>query len=447
MLGPCHNLAVPATCLKSAPLQLSHEQVRSIANQFGTPLYVFDEQSFRLRIREYRQAFSKAYKRSEINFASKSNSTHAILAIAAQEGCFIDVASEGELRAAERAGISASQCNMHGNNKSAGELSYAVKQGVRQIIIDNFDELELLNQILISDRTKLVLRLAPSVDPITHEKLKVGQAVTKFGFNIANGSADSATKYCLDKGLPLIGYHSHVGSQLLDPLAQKAGGEALAGFAMHVFKDFGFAASLLNLGGGLGVSYLPEQKPVDIDTYCQMVVDAVVSKLEGSGLNPTLAQEPGRSLAAESGVTIYRVGPIKTVPKLKGDTVTFVNVDGGLSDNPRPGLYGGEYSISLTKKNEKECSSTADKVVTVCGKHCEADILFPDKSLPDDIQSGDFLQVFATGAYNSSMASNYNRFARPATVLIDSKDKFQIIQTRETWDQMFARELMPEALK
>ena len=288
-----------------------------------------------------------------------------------------------------------------------------------------------------------MIRLAPGVDPHTHAKISTGQADTKFGFNIADGSAEQATEQCLANGLNLIGYHCHVGSQLLDPEAQRSGGELIARFAADMKARHGFETKYLNVGGGLGVMYTDADAPMPVAEYNRLIAEAVRSALADTGLDVVLGQEPGRSLVAESGVTLYRVGVVKTVPAKEIGRRTYVCVDGGLSDNPRPALYGAAYTVERVSPPAKGPAVT----VTVSGKHCETDKLFPDVSLPEDIASGDLLQVLTTGAYNASMASNYNRFQRPATVLLRQNGSHQLIQRRETWDEMLSREIMPEDLR
>lgn len=423
--------------------RLTEAQAISLAQAYGTPLYVIDETHFRDRVRSYVEAFKAAYPRSELTYASKANSTLALIKIAHQEGCAIDVASEGELRAALEAGIRASACHLHGNNKTEGELRFAIDAGVGQIVVDHFGEIETLAKLLGTEAMlpHLVLRLAPGVDPVTHAKISTGQADTKFGFNISDGSAEKAAARCLELKLPLFGFHCHVGSQLLDPEAQRSGGELIARFALDILDKYGYRASLLNVGGGLGVAYTSADVPMGVAEYCKLIVQAVTETLAGSGIDPILAQEPGRSLVAESGVTLYQVGVIKTVPTKNSETRTYVAVDGGLSDNPRPALYGSKYTV-LRVGGQASAANT----FTVSGKHCETDKLFENVELPSDLAVGNMLQVLCTGAYNASMASNYNRYPRPATALIRKDGSHVLIQRRDSWDEMFAREVIPTDL-
>lgn len=471
---------MPLAPTDDARLILDDATATRLAEEFGTPLYVLSESAIRDKIRRYRDSFAAAYPKTEITFASKANSTLSVLQVAGKEGCMIDAASEGELRAAIAAGIPASRCHLHGNFKSESELDFAIVAGVNQIVVDNFEELAQIEtryysrlkipavpagklgkpaQSLAAQEWEtegggpnlspemeaqraafpdLVLRLAPGVDPVTHAKISTGQADTKFGFNIADGSAERAVQKCLDAKLPLVGFHCHVGSQLLDPEAQVSGGDILADFAIAMREKLGFVTEVINFGGGLGVHYVKDAKPMAVEDYCRELVAKVAPKLKAAGLEPTLVQEPGRSLIGEAGVTLYRVGNVKTVPSKAVGERTYVVVDGGLSDNPRPALYGSHYSVLPVAK------AGQGKVVTVSGKHCETDTLFSDIELPEDIAAGDLLQVLVTGAYNSSMASNYNRFARPATVMILEDGSFFLVQRRDTWDEMFARENLLE---
>lgn len=423
--------------------RLPESQARDLAESFGTPVYVVDEAHFRARIRRYRAAFAAADPDGEITFASKANSTLALLAIVHEEGCLIDVASEGEFRAALRAGVPPGRCHLHGNNKQLAELDFAFSQGIGQIVVDHIGEIEAIGALARSRPCpELVLRLAPGVDPMTHAKISTGQADTKFGFNVADGSAERATRRALELGLPLGGFHCHVGSQLLDPEAQISGGQIIAEFAVRMWRETGFAAKVLNVGGGLGIRYRDSDRPMAVEAYCEAIVRSVRQSLAGTDLRSRLVQEPGRSLVGESGVTLYTVGVVKRVPAKEVGTRVYVAVDGGLSDNPRPALYGSPYPVERVSPQTNAGLMT----VTVSGKHCETDRLFPDIGLPADVKPGDLLQVLCTGAYNSAMASNYNRYPRPATVLL-TKDGPTVVQRRESWDELFAREEIPANLR
>ena len=443
----------PATEMDTR-FRVTEAQARELVRQFGTPLYVLNETLLRKRAREYREALEASYPKTKTAYASKANTTLAVLAILHKEGCLIDVASEGELRAALSAGVPAKHCHLHGNNKSASELEFAIAAGVGGIVVDHFGEIEMLSQVVerlngstdgprrgAENGLHILLRLAPGVDPITHRSISTGQEDTKFGFNIANGSAERALLRCLELRLPVVGFHSHVGSQLLDPGAQRAAGELLARFTVKMLQEHGFRTEVLNVGGGLGARYTDADRPMPVGEYCRLIAAAVKPILTEAGLEPCLMHEPGRALVAEAGVTLYRVGVVKDVPA--GDRLRrYVCVDGGLADNPRPALYGARYQVERIGA----ASGLHVTEVTVSGRHCESDELFPRVQLPSDIAPGDILQVLTTGAYSSSMASNYNRYPRPATVLIRGDGSFSLVQRGETWDEMLARELVPEDL-
>lgn len=415
--------------------------VRQLAVEFGTPVYVIDETSFRSKIRDYRASFLKFDPGGVLTFASKSNSVAGVLRIAHSEGCLIDCASEGEFRAALVAGVPAQDCHLHGNNKTPSELEFAIEQGIGQIVADNREELEFLQDA--GSGVEVVLRLAPGVLPITNEKISTGQSDTKFGFSIDGGDAERAVAFCIASGLNLVGFHCHVGSQLLDPEAQIAAGRILADFARRMHERYGFDLKILNVGGGRAVRYTDEQ-PVLLDHYNERLVEGVRSALEGSGLHPVLVQEPGRSLIAEAGVTIYRIGVIKDVARSGGGRRRFVVVDGGLADNPRPALYGARYGVVGVSGDGRQLSDLSP--ATVSGRHCEVDQLFEDVDLPNDLRAGDFVAVLTTGAYSSSMASNYNRYPRPMTVLVREDGGFSVLQRAENFEEMLSREVLPEDL-
>jgi diaminopimelate decarboxylase len=424
-------------------LVLSDDRVRELAERYGTPLYVIDEAHLRERVRSFKTAFERSYPKTELTYASKANSTLAVLAIVASEGCLIDCASEGELRAALAAGVPASRTHLHGNAKTPAEVKAAFDLGVAQIVVDNFEEIDLI-AATPGRCPDLLLRLAPGVDPKTNAKISTGQSDTKFGFNIADGSAEQALVKALALGLPVVGVHCHVGSQLVEPDAQIGGGQALGRFVAEMKAKHGFETRVLNVGGGLAIRYTEDTPAIDPQKYCDELVAGIREGLEGSGLEPVLVQEPGRWIIGESCVTLYSVNNVKTVPTKTG-TRTYVSCDGGLSDNPRPAMYGSPYPVRWVSSDGR--SAEADMTVRVSGKHCESDMLFDDKPLSSNVRKGDYLQVLCTGAYNSAMASNYNRYSRPVSVLLRSDGSATVVQRAETWDEMLARESVPEDLR
>ncbi|MBI5708164.1 MAG: diaminopimelate decarboxylase [Armatimonadetes bacterium] len=442
--------------MTAAPTQdtrfrVTEEQARQLASEFGTPLYVLSESGFEKRIERFQSSLKKLWPNGEVSFATKANSTYALLAIAANQGCRLDGASEGEVRAALAAGADPRRVYLHGNNKSRAEIELAVTLGLGQIVADNFRELEAIADVFAKSpsgyRPGIAIRLAPGVDPQTHEKISTGQADTKFGFNIGDGSAERATVRALELGLHVIGYHCHVGSQLLDADAQRGGAELIAEFAARMKAQHGVETTWLNVGGGLGIQYLDSDEVMPIEQYVGEIVAGVQAGLAGSGLDPLLILEPGRALVGEEGLTLYEVGVIKDVPLKDGSTRTYVCVDGGLADNPRPTMYGARYTVRRAARgSETRTANPGERLYTVSGRHCETDKLFADVSLPADLAEGDLLQVLCTGAYSSSMASNYNRYPRPATVLVRKDGSFALVQKRESFEEMGAREVIPSDL-
>lgn len=416
-----------------------------LAKEFGTPLYVMDEAAIRTNCRNYKAAFEARYPRNRIYYASKAFLTCAMAGLVAQEGLYMDVASLGELHVALHAGFPADRIAMHGNNKSYDELKAAVDNRIGHIIVDNFMELEMLRTVVRdADATMEVLvRATPGVDPQTHHLIRTGQADTKFGFNIADGSALEAVRRILDSpGLHFRGIHCHVGSQLLDADTHREAAVVMAELMQTIVRETGATVEELNIGGGLGVRYMPDHEPPSYEAFADAVVTPLKEALDTAGLPyPILSQEPGRSMVGETGVTLYTVGAIKTVPITEDPgTRTYVAVDGGLSDNPRPQMYQAVYTCVLADR--ADCP--ADQVFTIAGKHCETDILIWNTPLPE-VRTGDILAIQTTGAYNQAMASNYNRFLRPAVVFV-SEGKAELVVQRETLDDLVRQERVPERL-
>ena len=411
-----------------------------LANQYSTPLFVMDEAHIRNQMRAMKAAFDAQNVDCHIIYASKAFPCLAIARIAAQEGLWIDVASAGELLTALRADFPASRIVFHGNNKSVEELEMAVRAGIGRVIVDNFDELEMLDRIAgeLGVRQSIMLRLTPRVDAHTHRLIQTGRIDTKFGFNIDGGSARRAVETALKKeNLELLGVGCHIGSQILDAPFFTLAASIMVEFLANVRDELGVEFEQLDLGGGLGVRYLPEQTPPSMEEYAATLVETVREGLQKFGLAmPQLAVEPGRSLVGEAGTTLYRVGTIKRIPGVR----TYVSVDGGLSDNPRPALYEARYfALNASRAGDPQ----SDRVA-IAGKHCETDVLIEEADLASPTR-GDIVAVYATGAYNYAMASNYNRFRRPAVVLVSDGESDLIIE-RETLDDVLAHDLLPKRL-
>ncbi len=421
-------------------LEIGGCDATDLAREYGTPLFVMDEAHIRAQMRAMKAAFEAQGAPCHIIYASKAFPCVAIARIAAQEGLWIDVASAGELLTALRADFPAERIVFHGNNKSAEELEMAVRAKIGRVIVDNFDELEMLDRIAgeAGVRQAIMLRLTPRVDAHTHRLIQTGRIDTKFGFNIDGGSARRAVETALQKeNLELLGVGCHIGSQILDAPFFTLAATIMVEFLALVRDELGVEFEQLDLGGGLGVRYLPEQTPPPMEEYAATLVQTVRAGLDKFGLAlPHLAVEPGRSLVGEAGTTLYRVGTIKRIPGVR----TYVSVDGGLSDNPRPALYEAKYFVLNASRADEPQSDR----VAVAGKHCETDVLIEEADLASPTR-GDIVAVYATGAYNYAMASNYNRFRRPAVVLVADGESDLIIE-RETLEDVLAHDLLPARL-
>ncbi len=428
-------------------LEIGGCDTAALAATYGTPLYVMDEAAIRGTMRAYKAAFESRYPKNDISYAGKAFLTLAMAKIVEQEGFGLDVASLGELYTALKAGFPAQKLLFHGNNKSHEELVMALDNGVGQIVVNNFFELRSLISLAKQRDTKvgILIRVAPGVDPHTHRLIRTGQEDTKFGFNIRSGDAIAAIREALGAGsqLDLRGLHCHIGSQLLDSKTHIEAIGVMVRFIREVADSTGWMAEEIDIGGGLGVRYLEDQHPPSIEAFADSVVAALKTACEDHNVRlPLLLQEPGRSIVGEAGTTLYTVGAIKTVPipEAPGERV-YVAIDGGLSDNPRPQLYESKYEVMVANR----AGEAKDKIVTIAGKHCETDILIWDTKI-GHVQPSDILAVQSTGAYNYAMASNYNRFPRPACVLVKN-GRAQIISRRETLDDLIRLDEVPEFLR
>lgn len=428
-------------------LEIGGCDTSELAARFGTPLYIMDEELIRSNCRDYQKSFKSRYADTTVTFAGKAFLNTAMCRILDQEGMSLDVASAGELYTALKAGFPMERVFFHGNAKPLYELDMALESGVGRIVVDNIHELELLNTAALEmgKKSDILFRLTPGIDPHTHRLISTGQADTKFGLNIKDGSAMLAVKRALElPGITLKGIHCHVGSQLLDLEAHTAGMRIMAEFTRQAFDETGIQFEEINTGGGLGIRYVEVQVPPTIDDFADVITSTFVNALNEFGItnHPRLIQEPGRSIVGTAGTTIYTIGAIKTVPITEDPGFrVYIAVDGGLSDNPRPLLYDSVYDAFLANKADQ----TAEVVVTISGRHCETDTLIQDINLAK-AEVGDLIAVQCTGAYNYSMASNYNRFARPAVVLV--KDgAADIIVERDTLDDLVKHDVIPNRLK
>ena len=408
-----------------------------LARRYGTPLYVLDEATLRGTAQAYRQALASHYPGEALAlYASKANSSLAITAVVASEGLGLDAVSAGELLTAVQGGMPPERIVFHGNNKSAEELRLAVDLGVT-VVADNWLDLEQLAALAPAQPVRLMLRFTPGIECHTHEYIRTGHLDSKFGFDPDQlEGVLQHLKAC--SWARVTGLHAHIGSQIfeLQPHRDLAG---VMADALKLARDLGHPVSDLNVGGGLGIRYVESDDPPSIEAWVRTVAEAVAAACRERNLElPRLLCEPGRSLVATAGVTLYSVGSRKQIPGIR----TYLSVDGGMSDNPRPITYQSLYTAVLADRPEAEATDT----VTLAGKHCESgDVLLKDLALPPTT-SGDVLAVFATGAYNASMASNYNRIPRPAAVMV-AGGQADLVQRREQPEELLRYDVLPERLR
>ena len=418
-----------------------------LAREFGTPLYVMDEGQIRDNCRRYKAAFEARYPKNDISFASKAYLNMAICKVIEQEGLSLDVASAGELYTAVKAGFPMERVLLHGNNKSVDELTMALEHGVGRVVVDNLAELRQLAALAKAQgRTqKILIRVTPGIDPHTHRRIRTGQEDTKFGLSIASGAALEAVTEALGHApsLEITGLHCHIGSQLLDAHTHEQAIDIMVGFLRNVADTTGWMPEDLDIGGGLGIRYTESQLPPTYDEFADSVISALRTALTKYNVpEPNLLQEPGRCLVGEAGVTLYTVGVIKKVSLAEPPgTKTYVAIDGGMSDNPRPQLYDAVYEVLAAGRAGEPKTET----VTIAGKHCETDILIQSAHV-QTIGTGDILAVQSTGAYNYAMASNYNRFTKPACVFVRD-GKADLVSRRETLEDVVRLDMIPERLQ
>lgn len=424
-------------------LTIGGVDVMDLVKEFGTPLYVMDEALIRQNCRAYLDAFRKHYPDATVAYASKAFLCVAMAALLAQEGMSLDVVSGGEIATAQKAGFPMAHTYFHGNNKTVEELQLALDAGVGRIVVDSVQELERLNQLAgaAGKNPRIYLRLTPGVSAHTHHYISTGQLDSKFGIPIEMGMAMDATRQALSlPNVELVGFHCHIGSQIFDLEGFRIAADTMVKFLAEVRAETGFIASELNLGGGLGVRYTEGDEPRRPADLVQTLASAVREVCDSHRFPlPHLVVEPGRSIVAEAGTTLYTVGAVKEIPGVR----TYMSVDGGMGDNIRPALYQAEYECVVANKLE----APADKVVTVAGRYCESgDTLIVDAKVANDVAPGDVLAIFTTGAYNYSMASHYNRYPKPAVVFV-ADGKAELVVRRETFEEMAAFDLLPNRLQ
>jgi diaminopimelate decarboxylase len=422
---------------KQGHLLIGGCDVVDLANEFGTPLYLFDESTLRHKCREFKDAFCKYHPDTLVIYASKAFLNKALALILKEEGLGLDVVSGGELSIAHSVDFPLDKVYFHGNNKTPEELNLARNLGVGRIVVDNFYELELLNRLAGERGTSqnILLRLTPAVDPHTHQYTTTGTIESKFGFPVATGQAEEVVNQALSaSNLNLLGLHFHLGSPVPEVQPYELAIEIILRFAREMGRKFGFNLSEFNIGGGFAVPYTLDSKVPTIADYARAVTGKLNGLVSELGLSrPRLIIEPGRAIVGQAGVALYKVGAIKEIPGIK----KYVCVDGGMSDNIRPALYGAKYEALVANK---ALEAERDKV-TIAGKLCESgDILVKDINLglvhPDDI-----IAIPVCGAYSIPMASNYNALPRPAIVMV-KEGRARLIRRRETYQDMMNLDLI-----
>lgn len=408
-----------------------------LAKKYGTPLYVMDEQLIRKSCRSFKSSIDKFYGGNGlVCYASKAFCCKEMCRIMKEEGIGLDVVSIGELYTAVKAGFDCDKICFHGNNKTNEELEFAVENNIGHIIVDNISELERLSAIAKAKgvTAKIMFRIKPGIDAHTHNFVKTGQIDSKFGFALETGEAFDAVKKAVEsENIILRGLHCHIGSQIFDIEPFESASEVMLKFIAKIKNELGFEIKELNLGGGFGIKYLESHDPVPYETYMERVSETVHKCCKELEINlPFILIEPGRSIAGPAGITLYTVGARKEIPNIR----TYVSIDGGMCDNPRYILYQSEYEAIVANK----ASQPRDEKVTIAGKCCESGDLIGENMPLQHAESGDIIAVCATGAYNYSMSSNYNRIPKPPVVFINNGES-RIVIKKETLDDIIRNDI------
>ncbi|MDF2720827.1 MAG: LysA [Paenibacillus sp.] len=423
-------------------LEIGGCDTAELAAKFETPLYIFDEELIRRRCREFVEAFRATGLKFQIAYASKAFCVMAMCRIAEEEGLSLDVVSDGELYTALRSGFPAERIHFHGNNKTPEEIEMALDAKIGCVVVDNFTELYMLNEMAKEKGAvmNVLFRVTPGVEAHTHEFISTGQTDTKFGFDIGNGSAFSAIREAAQlTNVHILGVHSHIGSQIFEVDGFSMAAERVAAFAQTVREELGITFSVINLGGGFGIRYVEGDRPLPLATYVAAITDSIKTLFAKHEYPlPEIWIEPGRSIVGDAGTTLYTIGSTKDIPGVR----KYVAVDGGMTDNPRPALYDAKYEAILANR----ANDASEEKVSIAGKCCETgDMLIWDIELPTT-KPGDLLAVSCTGAYNYSMASNYNRLRRPAVVFVKDGNADLVVR-RETFEDVAGKDTLPERMR
>lgn len=418
-------------------LTIGNVDTVKLAKHYGTPLYVMDEQAVRKACQRFKNSIDKYYDGNGLAcYASKAFSCMEMCRIVNSENLGLDVVSIGELYTAIKAGFDTSKIGFHGNNKTDEELEYAIDVKVGHIIVDNISELIRLEKIAESKNANpdIMFRIKPGIDAHTHDFVKTGQIDSKFGFALETGEAFEAVKQAIAcENVNLMGLHCHIGSQIFDIAPFEEASKVMLEFIAKIKNELGYEIKSLNLGGGFGIKYLDQHDPAPFETYMEKTSEVVKKTCSELGISlPYIFIEPGRSIAAPAGITLYTVGARKEIPDIR----TYVSVDGGMADNPRYILYQSEYEAIVANKASQE----RNEKVTIAGRCCESGDLIGENMPLQHAESGDIIAVCATGAYNYSMASNYNRLQKPAVVFVNNGDS-RIAVKRETLDDIIRNDM------
>ena len=422
---------------KDGHLTFAGMDVTLLAEKYGTPLMLLDEDRIRENIRVYKSAMAEHFGEESFPlFASKALCFKGVYRIAKEEGIGMDAVSVGELYTAEAAGFDLSKAYFHGNNKTDEDIAYGVKHGVGTFVVDNEDELRALDKHLssVGKRQKVLLRISPGIDPHTFKAVVTGSVDSKFGSPIQTGQAEEITRLALSlKNIDLVGFHCHIGSQIFDHEPFVDAADIMLRFIAYIREKTGFTARVLNLGGGLGVRYVDSHPDIDYAEVIGEMAAIIKQRAEEIGIElPRIVLEPGRSLVADAGMTVYTVGSVKSIPGYK----SYVSIDGGMPDNPRYALYESPYTVY----NASRAADKADFPCSLVGRCCESgDIIQENIVLPRPAR-GEYVAVAVTGAYNYSMASNYNRIPRPLILLISAGQE-KVAVRRESNEDMIRNEV------
>ncbi|MEB3056126.1 diaminopimelate decarboxylase [Bacillus pseudomycoides] len=416
-------------------LEIGGCDTTQLTKQYGTPLYVYDEASIREKCRAFHRAFQESGFSYQVAYASKAFLCMEMCRVAREENMSLDVVSGGELYTALQAGFPASRIHFHGNNKTEEEIVMALQADIGCFVVDNFFEMEILHDLAqqYGKIVNILIRVTPGVEAHTHEYITTGQDDSKFGFGVSAGQAMQAIRIALEKSnYNVLGIHSHIGSQIFETAGFVRAVEVLHNFLEEIREQTGYVVTVLNVGGGFGIRYTEADTPLTLETYVHAVTDAVREQFTRNNYPlPEIWIEPGRSIVGDAGTTIYTVGAVKDIPGIR----KYVSVDGGMTDNLRPALYGARYEAMLANRGKEE----AGEVVSIAGKCCESgDMLIWDIELPQ-VATADLLAISCTGAYGYSMANNYNRIRRPAVVFAKGGAS-QIVVERETYENIIGND-------